>query len=67
MRSNLIIGKYDEIGINFKEEDIENLFLISQDNILRLEMEHENNNDVYKLMNLWNIIKTYEQGIWSKE
>lgn len=49
MRSNLIIGKYDEIGINFKEEDIENLFLISQDNILRLEMEHENNNDVYKL------------------
>lgn len=54
---------YVEVGINFVEDDRECLFLISDDKTLYLEMEYENQDDTFKLINLWNIIKAYEQGI----
>ena len=54
---------YVEVGINFMEDDRECLFLISDDKTLYLEIEYENQDDTFKLINLWNIIKAYEQKI----
>ena len=54
---------YVEVGINFMVDNRECLFLISDDKILYLEIEYESNDDIFKLINLWNIIKAYEQGI----
>lgn len=54
---------YVEVGINFTEDNKECLFLISDDKTLYLEMDYENERNTFKLINLWNIIKAYEEGI----
>lgn len=53
---------YDEVGINFKENDCVNLMLIKDGEALYLEMIHEDDYCGIKLINLWNIIKDYEKS-----
>lgn len=53
---------YEECGINFKEEDSENLMLIREGELLYLEMDYENKQDIFKIINIRNIIEVYEQS-----